>query len=111
MTLVEIMEHGFFASQQSKCLCIIEYFDRLAKAEKNGDEDFLKRCITIERKVLSGERKSAFWSDSDKSLSPFTVNSESLIGDAHGCLQADFANEFIGGGVLQQGNVQVRQIS
>ena len=108
MTLVEILEHGFFLSQQSKCLCIVEYFDRLRKAEENGDEDFLKRCITIERKVLdASERKPGFWSDSKKPLSQFTTDSEGLIGNACGSLQVDFANEYIGGGVLQQGNVQV----
>ena len=108
LNLVDILEYGFFKSQQSKCLCLIGYFERLWKAEVAGDEEYLKRCITIERKVLDSEkRKAEFWTKSELPLFEFEPKSEGLIESSHGCLQADFANEYIGGGVLQQGNVQV----
>ena len=38
---------------------------------------------------------------------PFESLAEGLIEGANGCLQVDFANEYIGGGVLGMGNVQV----
>ena len=108
LTLLEIFEHGFFASQMSKCLCLIGYFDRLLKAEKSGGEDFMKRCITIERRVLEKEHyKFEFWSNLDIPLCKFKIDSNDVIENSDGSLQVDFANEYIGGGVLQQGNVQV----
>lgn len=109
LDLSAILEYGFFASQQSKCLCLVGYFDRLMKAEFAGDEEFFKRCITIERKVLERELSTKeFWSKSEIPLGPFEIDAVGVIEDSHGSLQIDFANEYIGGGVLQQGNVQVK---
>lgn len=108
LSLMGIFEYGFFKSQASKCLCIVGYFDRLRKEEMAGNMDYLKRCITIQRKVVEeGAVDVKFWRDCDRQLTPFNVYDDRFIESFHGCLQVDFANEYIGGGVLQQGNVQV----
>lgn len=111
LSLLGIFENGFFISQQSKCLCLLTYFDRLRKAERENDEDFMKRYITIERKVLEREFCTReFWLSSQVPLGTFETHKEGFIEESEGSLQVDFANEFIGGGVLQQGNVQVMYI-
>ena len=110
LSLIEILEYGFFRSQSSKCFCIIGYFDRLRQEESSGNQDYLKRCITIKRKVLSKEENDVpFWKSCDLSLGEFEISDGCFIESFDGCLQVDFANEYIGGGVLQQGNVQVRR--
>lgn len=99
---------GFFRAQQSKCLCILGYFDRLAKSEREGDEEFMNRCVSIERQILDREISSLeYWKKSEIPLGAFEVHASGVIEEHDGALQVDFANEYIGGGVLQQGNVQV----
>ena len=109
LSLVEVLEYGFFQSQSSKCYCIIGYFNRLREEEVvKGNTDYLKRCITIQRKVLAkDENDLPFWKRCDIPLGEFEVSDGNFIESYNGCLQVDFANEYIGGGVLQQGNVQV----
>ena len=46
------------------------------------------------------------WSSSKKLLSKLHLDSEGKIEDADGFLQADFANSYIGGGVLRSGCLQ-----
>ncbi|CAG5132498.1 unnamed protein product, partial [Candidula unifasciata] len=46
------------------------------------------------------------WQTNEKKLSNLHVSSEGTIEDARGFLQADFANKFVGGGVLTAGLVQ-----
>ena len=111
LSLVDILEYGFFRSQSSKCLCLIGYFDRLRKEESSGNHEFLERCITIQRKVLEREKDDQkFWNECDLPLGEFEISDRRFIESFEGCLQVDFANEYIGGGVLQQGNVQVGYI-
>lgn len=108
LSLLDILEMGFFRAQQSKCLCILGYFDRLAKSERDGDEEFMNRCVGIERRILDREISSLeYWKKSEIPLGAFEVHASGVIEEHDGALQADFANEYIGGGVLQQGNVQV----
>lgn len=75
------------------------------QAEKNG-EDLVTLTLSFERLVL---KKLPDWSHCTKQLGPL-LSCEGLIEDNHAALQADFANKFIGGGVLQLGNVQVSQL-
>lgn len=89
-------------SQLSKMLCLLQYFSRLMRAEKNS-EDFINARLSFERLVL---KDTPDWSNCSKQLVEL-VPHEGLIEDNHGALQVDFANKFIGGGVLQLGNVQV----
>ena len=52
---------------------------------------------------------SLSWGTCESPLTPFESPTDGgLIEGAHGCLQVDFANAYIGGGVLNMGNVQVR---
>ena len=46
------------------------------------------------------------WDNLTTKLSPVTVHVEGFIEDSPAILHADFANEFIGGGVLHGGCVQ-----
>ncbi len=95
-------------SQGNKLLCLLQYFERLRLSEEEGDEKFLGLCVSVTRRKLKPESaKSAAWKDCKEPLGPFECLSEGMIEDAHGCLQVDFANAFIGGGVLHFGTVQV----
>ena len=78
-------------------------------SEETGEEEFLNMCVSVSRRKLDPEdAKAAQWSACDKPLLPFEPLEEGLIESAHECLQVDFANAYIGGGVLGMGNVQVR---
>jgi len=59
--------------------------------------------ISIHRQVIE---KFPDWSSCTQVIGNLTVHSEGVIEDAKGCLQSDFANKFIGGGVLVGGCVQ-----
>ena len=83
-------------------LCLLQYFSQLMQAEKNGD-DLSQVKLSFERLVL---RQTPDWSNCNKQLGVL-LSCEGLIEDNHAALQVDFANKFIGGGVLQFGNVQV----
>lgn len=73
------------------------------------NEEFLSMCITVARHHVKEEDPQIVWGDCQKCLTPFESPSDgSLIESAHGCLQVDFANAYIGGGVLNLGNVQVK---
>lgn len=82
-----------------KLKCILNYFKRMLA------RDTLANVITFQRRQLEPTFK---WEDSTKSISrtKFHITSQSKIEDADGMLQADFANRFIGGGVLSRGAVQ-----
>lgn len=58
------------------------------------------------RRVGLQAEKSAWWEARDDSLSKVTLVPEGGIEDAEMCLQVDFANRFIGGGVIVGGCVQ-----
>ena len=95
-----------------KARCLLQYFlcIRHQEGTKGGGVD---KGITITRLVLSTERTAALsaaedWTACATPLRPLVVeNSPSVgIGDAKGALQADFANEYVGGGVMIGGNLQ-----
>ena len=86
-------------SVQEKLKCIINYFRRIGSSAPQG-------VVTFCRKYLSS---SSFpnWSKSRKFLPKLHITSTGYIED-EGCgmLQVDFANKYIGGGVLGWGCVQ-----
>jgi len=87
-------------AMNQKMKTLIHYFDRISK-EGIGEGN-----ITYERVCLSELPK---WSElNDKFKEDFMVvdNSGMIENEGIGMLQADFANEFIGGGVLNYGLVQ-----
>ena len=83
--------------QLHKLKCILHYFERVLSSMPSG-------VLTFSRQVL---REFPNW---DQSMKPFTslhVSSTGCIEDeGHGMLQVDFANKYIGGGVLDYGCVQ-----
>lgn len=99
---------GHVPSQRSKLLCLLAYFRRVKEAEEAREEGFLAMKITFARRHLKGEREEEEeWRACSRPLCSFEKPDEGLIESAHGCLQVDFANEMIGGGVVGLGNVQV----
>lgn len=107
-TLAAFFSFTMFASLREKLLCILHYFERIQGAEEAKDEEFLHLCISVERRKLSpGDAEFSAWTECNEPLTQFESLSDDLIEDAHGCLQVDFANEYIGGGVLGMGNLQV----
>lgn len=75
------------------------------------DNEFLSMCITVARHHMKEEDPQVAWGECQKPLTLFVSPADgSLIEAAHGCLQVDFANAYIGGGVLNLGNVQVIEI-
>ena len=105
LTLTFILTNNFLKSQRSKLLCLLTYFDRLRQAESK-DEEFLSLCISVQRRQIQKQASAKFWGECELLLSPFS-SVDGLIEESHGDLQVDFANEYIGGGVLNMGNVQV----
>ncbi|KAL6050958.1 poly(ADP-ribose) glycohydrolase [Balamuthia mandrillaris] len=73
---------------------------------KEGMERLSRGRVSFRRKVLH-KREVPRWSKSKNPLSEVRIFDEGRIEDAgFGVLQADFANRFLGGGVLHQGCVQ-----
>lgn len=103
-TFLEVMLGLNLGKQQAKLRCLFHYFDRLA--ERVGVDDV--RIVTFYRHVLPQD-PSAFLQqleDDATPLSGFDLRTDGTIEDAPGMLQADFANKYIGGGVLNTGCVQ-----
>jgi poly(ADP-ribose) glycohydrolase len=78
---------------------VLHYFERLMQSPPVG-------AITIKRKVLEPPFTVSDWQKSALPLCRVTVHEEGGIEDTKDMLEADFANEYIGGGVLHGGNVQ-----
>ncbi|MCU0686340.1 MAG: poly(ADP-ribose) glycohydrolase [Polyangiaceae bacterium] len=84
--------------EQAKLRCVLAYFDRIADGAPSG-------AITIERDVLT-PRTLADWAADPAPLGPLEVAPEGGVEDSAGAAQVDFANRFLGGGVLSGGCVQ-----
>lgn len=106
-TFLHFLLVGFFKSQRSKLICLLKYFERVMTEEAAGNAEFLAMAITVRKRKLSCSEPDVFWGKCSVPLGPFEPLREGLIEGAHGCLQVDFANAYIGGGVLREGNVQV----
>ncbi|GFO50721.1 poly(ADP-ribose) glycohydrolase, partial [Plakobranchus ocellatus] len=82
-----------------KLKCILNYFERIRKKMPTG-------TLTYSRQVLH-EKATPNWNKSDAKLADLHVASNGNIeDDGKGMLQADFANKYVGGGVLGNGLVQ-----
>lgn len=109
-TFTGFLSFPFYASQEAKLICLLHYFERIRKAETDKEDDFLNVNLAFKRNHVPNaciEDPNTFWGQCDTPLVPFESLAEGVIEAAHGCLQVDFANEYIGGGVLGMGNVQV----
>ncbi|KAK3930661.1 Poly(ADP-ribose) glycohydrolase [Frankliniella fusca] len=85
-----------------KLKCILNYFRRICLTDATGHEG----VVTFSRRFIS---PGSFpnWSQSTKPLPKMHITSHGFIED-EGCgmLQVDFANKYVGGGVLGWGCVQ-----
>ena len=106
-TLAGLLSFSMYGSQISKFKCLMCYFRRIYQAEKTGDNDFLSMHITVTRKTMDLEQDDTSWAECTQHLTSFHSLAEGLIENADGCLQVDFSKEYIGGEVLDLGNVQV----
>jgi len=95
----ELAFAGVFSRCEEHSKCLLHYFFRLAVG------GISERNVSFHRLVLKNAEE--FEPQEDTKLTEFKVLPVGhMIEDADGCLQADFANEWIGGGVLQAGCVQ-----
>ncbi|XP_068225013.1 poly(ADP-ribose) glycohydrolase [Palaemon carinicauda] len=81
-----------------KLKCIINYFRRVTKKRPEGLVTFTRQYVSV------SELPS--WESSSHHLPDLHLDSCGLIEEKEGLLQVDFANKFIGGGVLGLGCVQ-----
>ncbi len=82
----------------AKLRCILELFDRTADVALPGR-------LTLGRRVAPPRNVEA-WAHDPSPLTDLAVAEDGVIEDAEGHLQADFANKYLGGGVLSGGCVQ-----
>lgn len=82
----------------AKLKCLINYFRRIAVNPPVG-------CVTFTRQFIYGKNLPQ-WTASSQPLPRFHIDSKGLIEETQGFLQVDFANKFLGGGVLGLGCVQ-----
>jgi poly(ADP-ribose) glycohydrolase len=87
----------FQSRQEGKLKCIFHYFDRVTSEIPIG-------TVSFHRQVLANAPE---WNKCDDTVTKLHVTSSQMIEDIGiGMLQVDFANRFIGGGVLGRGCVQ-----
>lgn len=85
------------ARKIEKLKCIINYFRRITKEEPTGMLTFHRRCLS----------EPYEWSSARNKLRNLFVSESGFIErEGQGMLQVDFANKFVGGGVLGGGCVQ-----
>ncbi|XP_043214606.1 poly(ADP-ribose) glycohydrolase-like isoform X2 [Amphibalanus amphitrite] len=89
---------GLSQRRVEKLKCLLHYFHRVLRREPTG-------VLTFSRRFLSPSELPD-WSASEARLPALSCHSEGLIEDQLGSLQVDFANKFVGGGVLGDGCVQ-----
>lgn len=103
--LLQEFDFGFILqSQPQKCACLLSYFDVALRSEVEWTNEF----ISFERNVLSdssGIDDPDYWASCGMQLTD-ARQADGLIEDVAGALQADFANEFIGGAVFGSGCLQ-----
>mmetsp|Transcript_58291 Transcript_58291/g.188752 ORF Transcript_58291/g.188752 Transcript_58291/m.188752 type:complete len:310 (+) Transcript_58291:135-1064(+) len=90
-------------------LCVLHFFLVLV----DSTDTFLdSEFVSFSRRCVSGHlwaEQRSFWTSAQaarQNLSEFEIHSRGVIEAADGALQADFANRFIGGGVLAGGLAQ-----
>lgn len=85
-------------AERAKLRCMLSYFERVAGELPRG-------TLRFERIVVPA-RTATEWRVDRSPLLPLDVRETGAIEDAPDCRQIDFANRFLGGGVLSGGNVQ-----
>lgn len=85
-------------SQQAKLRCMLEYFGAVGSDSPKGQ-------LVVERRVVAA-RSSDEWLADTTPLAPVAVDEDGSIEDIPGHVEVDFANRYLGGGVLGYGCVQ-----
>eukprot|EP01124_Arcella_intermedia_P002458 TRINITY_DN11340_c0_g1_i1.p1 TRINITY_DN11340_c0_g1~~TRINITY_DN11340_c0_g1_i1.p1 ORF type:complete len:457 (-),score=77.34 TRINITY_DN11340_c0_g1_i1:13-1296(-) len=98
MDFIKLFYSSYQPQEHAKLLCILNYFDRIKKGIPEGN-------LVITRRVIQGSLFPDF-SMSDSPLSNVVVDPTGFIEDSAGSIQVDFANKYLGGGVLVGGCVQ-----
>jgi hypothetical protein len=97
-SLFELGQSGTLDSRVAKIKMIFHYFERISQHMPTGHVTFIRQSLWRE--------DFPNWSTCEKTLTSIQVFPKGVIEDAPDALQADFANQFIGGGVLRGGAVQ-----
>lgn len=86
---------------REKLKCILNYFERVCK----NDLSLQNGVITFQRRSMN---EFPDYKNDARKLSDikYQVTARNSIEECSGCLQVDFANKFVGGGVLGGGSVQ-----
>ncbi|SPP78169.1 poly(ADP-ribose) glycohydrolase isoform X1 [Drosophila guanche] len=95
------------AAVLEKLKCIMHYFRRVCPTERDGS-NVPTGCVTFLRRSIEPDQ-TTIWNEVTKPLGdvPLHVNAAGTIEDQGvGLLQVDFANKYLGGGVLGHGCVQ-----
>lgn len=79
-----------------KLKCILNYFNRITQSMPSGLVTFTRRCIN----------EFPIFEKSNSKIFDCEIRSDGTIEDCEDALQMDFANKYIGGGVLSRGCVQ-----
>jgi len=100
---------GVLSSQKSpidtsveKIRCIIHYFDKM----RRRDDDSLKSELLTYQRVSLKDNDVPDWINSKMPICNVIIDKSKLIEDCEDMLQVDFANKYLGGGVLRAGCVQ-----
>lgn len=89
--------NGLNKKGAEKLKCLINYFKRVTSKEPTGTVTFMRKYLV----------SVPHWESSTQKLSRIQTSSKGLIEvEGTGMLQVDFANKFVGGGVLGHGCVQ-----
>ncbi|XP_014250217.1 poly(ADP-ribose) glycohydrolase isoform X1 [Cimex lectularius] len=87
------------SSVQQKLKCFINYFRRIIKKKPKGIITFTRRHVKPEELPV--------WSEREEKFCKLHITSVGTIEDqGAGLMEVDFANKFVGGGVLGRGSVQ-----
>ncbi|XP_017241973.1 poly(ADP-ribose) glycohydrolase 1 isoform X1 [Daucus carota subsp. sativus] len=94
--------------QENKIKCIVHYFERISSHMPRGNISFMRKVLPLQQSSFAiSYPMPGLWKKSTVSLCPFQVYSSGLIEDqTEEALEVDFANKYIGGGVLHKGCLQ-----
>ncbi|XP_073978144.1 poly(ADP-ribose) glycohydrolase-like isoform X1 [Rhodnius prolixus] len=94
-----LFQCGSLVSVQQKLKCFINYFRRVYKKRPQGVITFTRRCVKANNLPI--------WAENESELTKLYISHKGTIEeDGAGLLEIDFANKYIGGGVLGRGAVQ-----
>ena len=93
------LNHRRDEAHLEKLKCLLSYFSRVVTSTPTGLLTFTRKCLAADR--------LPDWGSSQERLTRVKLAATGLIEtEGAGMLQVDFANKFVGGGVLSSGLVQ-----